>query len=115
NVIEIVEGADRVLVYDRTLPPTGLTWRELVDWYTGHHRRLGHLDERGGALTLHARLLESLGGNGAEQVVLDTYARLYATHGYDIPALGPQVYLHYDPYTRSRGGMLKRQRMDFLV
>lgn len=114
NVIEIVEGADRVLVYDRNLAPTGLTWRELVDWYAAH-RELGHLEERARALALHARLMESLGDNGAEQVVLGTYARLYGTHGYDIPALVPQVYPHYDPYTRARGGVLVRQRMDFLV
>jgi hypothetical protein len=34
-----------------------------------------------------------------------------------VPALIPQVYLHYDPYVRSRGsaGPLFRQRMDFLL
>jgi very-short-patch-repair endonuclease len=48
-----------------------------------------------------------------------TYAELYATaDGFDLPALIPQVYLHYDPYTRrERGGRgpFVRQRMDFLL
>ena len=40
---------------------------------------------------------------------------------YDIPALIPQVYLHYDPYNQrtrrslSSGTPLARQRMDFLL
>ncbi len=36
-----------------------------------------------------------------------------------MPALLPQVYLRYDPYTRAqrqfRAGELKRERMDFLL
>jgi hypothetical protein len=38
--------------------------------------------------------------------VFTTYAELYATaDGFDLPALIPQVYVHYDPYTRrERGG-----------
>jgi very-short-patch-repair endonuclease len=47
------------------------------------------------------------------------YSRRYQERGFDIPALVPQVYLHYDPYTAHRGGRagspLPRQRMDFLL
>jgi hypothetical protein len=32
NVIEIVEGADRCLVYDRPLEHSGLSWGSLVQW-----------------------------------------------------------------------------------
>ena len=45
-------------------------------------------------------------------------ARYAAPDGLDLPALIPQVYLHYDPYTRKSGkqsGALYRQRMDFLL
>jgi len=38
--------------------------------------------------------------------------------GFDLPALIPQVYLHYDPYTRKNSehtGALYRRRMDFLL
>ncbi|MCA9850105.1 MAG: hypothetical protein KC461_05590, partial [Dehalococcoidia bacterium] len=54
----------------------------------------------------------------AERLVLNTYARLYRDYGFDLPALIPQVYLHYDPYSRRQrlsAGPLARQRMDFLV
>lgn len=48
-----------------------------------------------------------------------TYCARYASFGAEIPALVPQVYLHYDPYVRSqlgdRPGPLARQRMDFLL
>ena len=33
NVIEMVEGADRVLVYDSPLSRNGLTRGELVEWW----------------------------------------------------------------------------------
>lgn len=39
--------------------------------------------------------------------------------GFQLPALVPQVYLHYDPYTKAElgpeGQVLGRQRMDFLM
>lgn len=54
-----------------------------------------------------------------EQLLMRTYCARYAEEGgFDLPALIPQVYLHYDPYTRKSGkqsGALHRQRMDFLL
>jgi len=52
--------------------------------------------------------------------MLQTYAKRYgAPNGYDVPALLPQIYMHYDPYTRRNLGdgsrALVRQRMDFLL
>jgi very-short-patch-repair endonuclease len=68
---------------------------------------------------LYRRLDESMAGNDHERLVFKTYGELYvAADGFDLPALIPQVYLHYDPYTRrERGGPgpLVRQRMDFLL
>jgi len=114
NIIEITEGADRVLVYDRPLGETGLSWRALVRWHAGNERITGTEELRAGR-ALYSRLLASMEGNGAEQLLFAEYARLYASHGFDLPALVPQVYLHYDPYTRRAGGTLHRQRMDFLL
>ncbi|SDK87064.1 hypothetical protein SAMN04488074_107341 [Lentzea albidocapillata subsp. violacea] len=56
----------------------------------------------------------------ADACVALTYCALYAEpDGFDLPALVPQVYVHYDPYTKrqlgNRSGQLKRQRMDFLM
>lgn len=46
------------------------------------------------------------------------YERYGGLLGDRLPALIPQVYLHYDPYTRRQRGdeqFLARQRMDFLL
>jgi very-short-patch-repair endonuclease len=46
------------------------------------------------------------------------YERYGAALGDRLPVLIPQVYLHYDPYTRRQRGdeqVLSRQRMDFLM
>ncbi len=70
-------------------------------------------------MSLYRRLDRSLGDNDAERRVLRTYADRYLRLGPDIPALIPQVYLHYDPHARSHHppgtAPLPRQRMDFLV
>jgi hypothetical protein len=56
-----------------------------------------------------------------ERVLFREYATRYGEPGGDgVPALLPQIYLHYDPYTvrelaASEGQVLKRQRMDFLM
>jgi very-short-patch-repair endonuclease len=50
--------------------------------------------------------------------MFEVYAKLLKQHGFHLPALVLQVYLHYDPYTwaqRSKAGPLARQRMDFLM
>jgi hypothetical protein len=114
NDLEIVENSQNCLVYDRPLSESGLTWRQLTAWWARNDSLDGE-DERAAARGLYARLLKSMGRNGAERFVFERYCTRYGTHGFDIPALIPQVYLHYDPYTRRTGGVLTRQRMDFLL
>jgi very-short-patch-repair endonuclease len=117
NVIEIVEGADRCLVYDRPLLPSGLSWGELVEWWAEASRIE---DSRRAAVSLYRRLAKSL-GSAPERTLFSTYcARYQGSQGRETPALVPQVYLHYDPYTkrelaRFAGTELPRQRMDFLL
>ena len=53
------------------------------------------------ARSLYRRLDRSLGDNDAERRIQRTYAERYIRFGDGIPALLPQVYLHYDPYTRA--------------
>ena len=118
NTIEIVEGAERCLVYDRPLQSSGLTRSELLDWWTGQSSAAEGSDPQ---TTLSKRLGASL-ESCAEKVVARAYgarATSASTPG-EVPALIPQVYLHYDPYTskelRTFGGdVLVRQRMDFLL
>jgi hypothetical protein len=117
NVIEIVKNADHCLVYDRPLAEHGLTWDDLVDWWS---ERCGPaVTRQEAARALYTRLARSL-ANEAERFFFRTFCARYARpDGATLPALIPQVYLHYDPYVRpqigDQPGRLKRQRMDFLL
>jgi hypothetical protein len=118
NVIEIVENADHCLVYDRPLGPDGLSCQHLVDWWRVTHAADAANDLDAGR-HLHRRLNGSL-QSPPEKLLFNTYAKRYgAPDGFDLPALVPQVYLHYDPYTKAElgpeGQVLSRQRMDFLM
>lgn len=114
NTIDIVENADNCLVYDRPLAENGLSWRELVAWWTSEHDPSAET-ERDAARNLYNRLRASLGNNEAEHLLMTEYGKRYGAYGFDQPALIPQVYLHYDPYTKWTGATLFRQRMDFLL
>jgi len=116
NDIAIVRNAEFCLVYDRPIPSTGLLWKELVDWWAS----LQGVQPSGIELEreFYSRLQESLASSPPEQLLFDTYFRKIRSRlGEVLPALIPQVYLHYDPYSvRERGGaVLERQRMDFLL
>jgi hypothetical protein len=110
-----VSFADARLVFTDPLPPQ-LTWRQMVAWWTKNHQP--GADEKTAAESLYRRLYRSL-DSSPEQLVMRTYCARYSEDsGFDLPALIPQVYLHYDPYTRRSGkqsGALFRQRMDFLL
>lgn len=109
----ILSHADSCLVYDRPIRRDGLLWSGLVDWWRDQEapssdpaRALGH------------RLRAALGSD-AERCLFDTFFRLYWQRmGSALPALVPQVYLHYDPAVvkqlRHRA-TFPRQRMDFLL
>ncbi|MFI8243451.1 hypothetical protein ACIF83_40465 [Streptomyces sp. NPDC085866] len=116
NDVEIVRNAHTCLVFTDPLPPQGLTWRQMVAWWKKNHQP--DTDEKTAASGLYRRLYRSL-DSVPEQLVMRTYCARYAEDGgFDLPALIPQVYLHYDPYTRRSGkqsGALPRQRMDFLL
>ncbi|MFE0631564.1 hypothetical protein ACFW3D_32000 [Streptomyces sp. NPDC058864] len=113
NTIRIVKNEQYCLVYDQALEDHGLSWADLVAWWV--RRQPEHAgDPTRARISLRERLRRSLGDNGAELLVFDTYVKL----GFNLPALIPQVYLHYDPYslTELNGvGHLTRQRMDFLL
>jgi len=117
NDLRIVKHEQACLVYDRPLAPYGLTWRDLASWWADREKLTGQPD-RAIWRSLHQRLLASI-DNDAERRIFDAYARRYPALGADIPALVPQVYLHYDPYTQTRyqpgTSPLQRQRMDFLL
>jgi hypothetical protein len=119
NVIEVTENAEHCLFYDRPLDRAGLSWGALVSWWRGKSG-LAAADDAEVARDLYGRLSESLGDNHVERLLFRTYCERYASdEARSLPALIPQVYLHYDPLTRKqRGGrssILSRERMDFLL
>jgi hypothetical protein len=113
NDIVISSNADSCLVYERPIRRDGLLWAELVAWWTA-----AHPSSEDPAKELGLRLRESLSSD-AEHTVFDTYFRKFrTTMGDNLPALVPQVYLHYDPAIVKRLDRrvgLPRQRMDFLL
>jgi hypothetical protein len=116
NVVEITKHAQYCLVYDRPLSEHGLSWRDLVTWWAAQH---GPGTERDHAVALYHRLAKSMPQPSSEFLLFTTFADIYGRpDGMDLPAVIPQVYLHYDPYTqreRAAPGPLARQRMDFLL
>lgn len=111
NDIVILSGEESCLVYDRPISSSGLLWSELVAWWKD-------VTPGANAANLGARLQESLASD-AERKLLATYFKAYrSVLAEALPALLPQVYLHYDPAvvkTLRHRLPLPRQRMDFLL
>ena len=114
NDIVILSGADSCLVYDRPIGADGLLWSQLVDWWARHPE--GGTEDP--AARLGARLQQSLASDAERKLFATYFKHFRPTLGAALPALIPQVYLHYDPAvvkTLSRRLPLPRQRMDFLL
>lgn len=111
NDIQIVKNGEFCLVYDLPIAPSGLSLQNLKDWWE-------RLPKQSSTQKLSDRLKQSLASE-PEKVVWDTYCQLTKDIPIDkLPALIPQVYLHYDPYTLRQlqgNSRLPRQRMDFLL
>jgi hypothetical protein len=115
NDIEIVRNADKVLVYDRPIGLDGLRWRDLQCWWSA---TAGIEDDNQAKLTLYQRLRDSLPMNSPPQLLLfESFYRGFGRAIPDLPALLPEVWLHWDPKTvKERGpNALLRYRMDFLL
>lgn len=115
NDIEIVTNADRVLVYDRPIGRDGLRWNDLQDWWAEWKGIVTPVEAK---RSLFARLRESLPPNSPAQSRL--FEGFYRAFGPDVPmlpALLPEVWLHWDPRTVKERGpdALARFRMDFLL
>ncbi|MEU4243146.1 hypothetical protein [Actinoplanes sp. NPDC026619] len=117
NEIKAIDNAEYSLIYDRPLGDGGLTWRQMNRWWA-EREQLTDAPDLDVWNHLVQRLSRSL-DNNAERRILDAYVKRSRRLGPDIPALVPQVYLHYDPYPQSRYGTvpapLTHQRMDFLL
>ncbi len=115
NDIEIVTNSDKVLVYDRPIGADGLLWRDLQSWWS-ETNNLSNDDVS--KETLYRRLQESLPDNSPPQALLfNSYHKAFGKAIPNLPALLPEVWLHWDPKTvkdRGRDALL-RFRMDFLL
>jgi very-short-patch-repair endonuclease len=121
NQIQIIENEEFCLIYDRPIKIHGLLWMELVDWWK-YLTNIENISVSEVGKRLFKRLKESMRDNQVEILFFETYYnKLYPRLTKQLPALIPQVYLHYDPYTlqalkkMSKGKRLTRQRMDFLL
>jgi very-short-patch-repair endonuclease len=114
NDVRIVRNAEHCLVYSEPIPDSGLLWLDLVRWWAGQTGAdTGPQTER----ALFDRLDASLASEPEHLFFHRYFKRFRRALGDRLPALVPQVYLHYDPHTvrsRAKGKILPRQRMDFL-
>jgi very-short-patch-repair endonuclease len=116
NDIKITANEKYCLIYERTIPATGLLWTDLAAWWRETREQDKSIEDA--QRNLYSRLLKSLASE-PEKLLFDAYYRtLKDKYKTSLPALIPQVYLHYDPYTiKQLNGdqRLVRQRMDFLI
>lgn len=115
NDIEIVTNADRVLVYDRPIGADGLTWSALQAWWKERERLA---DDAEAKKTLYRRLQDGLPeGSPPQRRLFQSYFQAFKSEIPRLPALLPEVWLHWDPKTVQERGVdaLTRFRMDFLM
>lgn len=115
NDIEIVTNADKVLVYDRPIGHDGLRWRDLQEWWS---ESLPTKDDVTARTTLYKRLVSALPESSPPQRALfRLFFKIYGNAARELPALLPEVWLHWDPKTVNERGAdaLLRFRMDFLM
>ena len=115
NDIQIVKNEQYCLIYDKVIPQSGLFWHDLVDWWKGssENKEFNELERE-----LYSRLYKSLDSKPEQFFFKTFFKKMREKLGEELPALVPQVYLHYDPYTLKdlkNKKRIPRQRMDFLL
>ena len=114
NEVVVLENAASCLIYEGSIS-NGLVWIDLVRWWM---EQKGITDIEKARTTLGNRLRESLNKGPELEFFKAYFRRFHKLLGDRLPALIPQVYLHYDPEIAKRlpdKRVLFRQRMDFLM
>lgn len=114
NDVEILSDPSKVLVYDRPVVD-GLRWRELQSWWAN---REGMEDGRAAKYSLYRRLQGSLPAKSPPQLLFfRAYFKTYGERVHGLPALLPEVWLHWDPVAARHRDMqaFPNHRMDFLM
>lgn len=116
NDIEVLQGRDQVLVYDRDVGPEGIRWCDLQRWW---QETSGTGDEAEAKNALYQRLLTSMpmDGDSPQRDFYRLYHAIYGLRVWTLPALLPEVWVHWDHKTRPQRGAeaLLNHRMDFLM
>ena len=119
NDVVVLDNADQCLFYEDSIGDDGLLWTELVAWWA--KLQGGKVNDADARKALGMRLLAAV-GSPPEKLIFTAYFQRWAPMlRARLPALLPQVYLHYDPATVKQlhaRGEEKRfliQRMDFLM
>lgn len=114
NDVEILSDPLKVLVYDRPIVD-GLRWRELQNWWA---ERDGVEDGSAAKEGLYRRLQSSLPAKSPpQQLFFWSFFKTYGDSVHGLPALLPEVWLHWDPVAAKRRGAqaFPNHRMDFLM
>jgi very-short-patch-repair endonuclease len=115
NDIEVLGDPDDTLIYDRPIGVDGVLWRDLQGWWQGTRQITDDADAKA---SLYAGLRRCLPGNSPSQRNLfDLYHQIHGPDVPGLPALLPEVRLHWDPRTVRQRGIeaMLRFRMDFLL
>lgn len=112
--LRLVGNIDNCLFYNFKAGEDGVQWNRLIEWWKENNKENQSDPEK----ELYGRLRASLDSE-AEKIFFRSYYNYYR-HPIkkDVPALIPQVYLHYDPRTkeqRKENIIYSHQRMDFLM
>lgn len=114
NDVEILSDPTKVLVYDRPIID-GLRWRDLQAWWADRE----HIANATLAKSdLYRRLKGSMPTNSPPQLLFfETFFKTFGADVPGLPALLPEVWLHWDPKTIQQRGALAfpNHRMDFLM
>lgn len=108
NDIKVV-NANGALIYDQGIPANGITWELLANWY-----ELLELDNTEKQM---AQLFYNCLDSEPERIFYKAYISYLKSHGKHIPALIPQVYMYYDPKTKTQREwqIFEHQKMDFMM
>ena len=119
NDVVVLENEEHCLFYDAPISDDGLRWEDLVEWWIKFHG--GSPDDGQARKALGKRLLAAVGSPPERRLFTGYFHKWAPLLGTRLPALLPQVYLHYDPATvrelHARGDEKRFliQRMDFLM
>lgn len=114
NEVEILSDPAKVLVYDRPIID-GLRWCDLQAWWA---ERENIAEASCAKVDLYRRLKSSLPPNSPPQLLFfETFFKTFGAEVPGLPALLPEVWLHWDPKTIHQRGKLAflNHRMDFLM